>query len=74
MRAGDAVAFSRLTVHGSGANRTGQPRFGYSVHFYRDDTMASWDGQTPRRLKDHPRWDTSGTDKIVPDEGETEPG
>ena len=74
MRAGDAVAFSRLTVHGSGANRTDQPRYAYSVHFYRDDTTASSDGQEPRLLKAHPRWDTSGLDAIVPDANEKEPG
>lgn len=37
MRAGDCVAFSRLTVHGSGANRTQQPRVGYAVQFHRND-------------------------------------
>lgn len=73
MRAGDAVAFSRLTVHGSGANHTDQPRFAYSVHFHRDDTIAVWDGQEPRLLKAHPRWNTSGVDAIVPDANEKEP-
>jgi 2-oxoglutarate-dependent dioxygenase len=37
MRAGDCVAFSRLTVHGSGANTTPQPRVGYAVQFHRND-------------------------------------
>lgn len=73
MRAGDAIAFSRLTVHGSGANITNDPRYGYSVHFYRDDVMARWDGEEPRLLKGNPRWDTSGVDKIVRDENEKEP-
>lgn len=73
MRAGDAVAFSRLTVHGSGANKTRDPRFGYSIHYYRDDVMARWDGQEPRRLKEHPRWDTSGVDKITRDGNVVEP-
>ncbi|HEY3233253.1 MAG TPA: phytanoyl-CoA dioxygenase family protein [Polyangiaceae bacterium] len=34
---GDAVTFSRLTVHGSGPNRSGRPRLGYAVQFTRDD-------------------------------------
>lgn len=74
MRAGDAVAFSRLTVHGSGANRTDQPRYAYSVHYHRDDTMAVWDDREPRLLKDHPRWDTRGVEVIELDENEREPG
>lgn len=37
MRAGDCVAFSRLTVHGSGANHTPNPRVGYAVQFHRND-------------------------------------
>lgn len=37
LRAGDAVAFSRLTIHGSGPNTSGEPRVGYAVQFHRDD-------------------------------------
>lgn len=37
MRAGDCVAFSRLTVHGSGPNNTPDPRVAYAVQFFRDD-------------------------------------
>lgn len=56
MRAGDAVAFSRLTVHGSGENRTDRPRVAYAVQFFRDDAEAVWDNQPPRRLKGASRW------------------
>lgn len=37
LRAGDAVAFSRLTIHGSGPNTSEGPRVGYAVQFHRDD-------------------------------------
>lgn len=37
MRAGDAVAFSRWTVHGSGPNVTDQPRVAYALQYHRDD-------------------------------------
>ena len=45
MRAGDCVAFSRLTVHGSGPNHLNGPRVAYAVQYHRND--ASWiDKQT----------------------------
>lgn len=37
MRPGDAVAFSRWTVHGSGPNVTDQPRVAYALQYHRDD-------------------------------------
>lgn len=37
MRAGDAVAFSRWTIHGSGPNNTGAPRVAYALQYVRDD-------------------------------------
>jgi len=37
LNAGDAVAFSRLTVHGSGANKTSEPRIAYALQYHRDD-------------------------------------
>jgi 2-oxoglutarate-dependent dioxygenase len=55
MRAGDCIAFSRLTLHGSGPNQTNEPRIAYAVQFHRDDVRATWDGET-RLLKEHPRW------------------
>ena len=59
MNPGDVVAFSRLTVHGSGPNATNEARLAYAVQFHRDDVKAVWDEQPPRLLKTHPRWDTA---------------
>jgi ectoine hydroxylase-related dioxygenase (phytanoyl-CoA dioxygenase family) len=66
MRAGDAVAFTRLTVHGSGENRTPDPRVAYAVQFYRDDAEAVWDNKPPRRLKGANRWSVTPVDRITP--------
>jgi len=68
MMPGDAVAFTRLTLHGSGPNMTAEPRIGYAVQFHRDDVSATWDRQEPRLLKTHQRWPSGRTDKIVPPE------
>jgi 2-oxoglutarate-dependent dioxygenase len=57
MRAGDCVAFSRLTVHGSGFNASTVPRVAYGIQFFRDDVKALHpDGQW-RLLKEYPRID-----------------
>ena len=37
MRAGDAVAFTRLTVHGSGPNHSDEPRLAYGLQYHRED-------------------------------------
>lgn len=66
MMPGDAIAFTRLTLHGSGPNMTDEPRIGYAVQFHRDDVNAVWDHQEPRLLKTHPRWFTGPVDKITP--------
>jgi 2-oxoglutarate-dependent dioxygenase len=57
MRPGDCIAFSRLTVHGSGPNQTPDPRVAYAVQFNRDDAHYL-DGKTGERisLKSHPRF------------------
>ena len=65
MRAGDCLAFDRLTIHGSGENCSGEPRVGYSVTFH--DENASFedvDGWKP--LKTHSRWRTGPTDQLRP--------
>jgi 2-oxoglutarate-dependent dioxygenase len=56
MRAGDCVAFTRLTVHGSGPNKTAAPRFAYALQYHRDDALAIWDNQPPRALNGAHRW------------------
>lgn len=57
MRAGDCIAFSRLTLHGSGPNQTNEPRLAYAVQFHRDDVSAPRDGK-PSLLKTDPRYNT----------------
>jgi 2-oxoglutarate-dependent dioxygenase len=66
MNPGDAVAFSRLTIHGSGINVTDAPRVGYAVQFHRDDALAVWDQQPPRTLKGANRWPTGPVEVITP--------
>jgi 2-oxoglutarate-dependent dioxygenase len=55
MRPGDCVAFSRLTVHGSGSNMSEDPRVAYAVQFHRNDVHALR-GSDWQLLKDFPRW------------------
>lgn len=59
MRAGDAVAFTRLTVHGSGPNTTGTARLAYALQYHRDD-VKYLDRSTDawKRLDDEPRFQT----------------
>lgn len=66
MRSGDAVAFSRLTLHGSGPNHTDEPRVAYAVQFHRNDVRATWDGET-HLLTERPRWaNIAPVDEITP--------
>jgi 2-oxoglutarate-dependent dioxygenase len=55
MRAGDAIAFSRLTIHGSGPNHTDEPRIAYAVQFHRNDTQAFFDDEW-KLLTERPRF------------------
>jgi 2-oxoglutarate-dependent dioxygenase len=57
MRAGDCVAFTRLTVHGSGPNTTDQPRVAYAVQFHRNDVrwIDPKNGEK-KLLTEFPRW------------------
>ncbi len=57
MRAGDAVAFTRWTVHGSGPNHTSEPRVAYALQCHRPDSMYI-DKETGerKRLVDHQLW------------------
>ncbi len=63
---GDAIAFTRLTLHGSGANSTAQPRLGYAVQFHRDDVRATRDGEDIGLLKENPRFNIQPVDRISP--------
>lgn len=55
MRPGDAIAFSRLTLHGSGPNFTDEPRLAYALQFHRNDTTAFFDGES-KLLTERPRY------------------
>lgn len=68
MRAGDAVAFTRWTIHGSGPNVTDEPRIAYALQYHRED--VKWlDKQTGewKRLIDFPRFSTPPTTKLGPE-------
>jgi len=65
LRPGDCVAFTRLTVHGSGPNSQPTPRVAYAVQFNRDD--VNWlDRETGnwKPLKQFPRWKTGPVEAI----------
>lgn len=67
MMPGDAVAFTRLTLHGSGANSTDAPRLGYAVQFFRDDVRAQRNGQDLGLLKENPRYRVAPVTAISPE-------
>ncbi len=66
MEPGDLVIFDRLTVHGSGANSTPQPRVAYAVQFHADQTRGHYFGKW-RSIKDQPRFDCRPVPKISKD-------
>jgi 2-oxoglutarate-dependent dioxygenase len=57
MHPGDCIAFSRLTIHGSGPNRSHEPRVAYALQYHRND--ARWiDRETGERklLTEFPKY------------------
>ncbi len=65
MRAGDAVAFTRWTVHGSGTNTSTDPRVAYALQYHRDDVR--WHDREAgkwRLLVDEPRFATPPVDRL----------
>ena len=63
--AGDAVAFTRLTVHGSGPNTTDKPRLAYALQYHREDVhFFDEDAALWRRLIDVPRFQTPPLDHL----------
>ena len=65
MRAGDAIAFTRWTVHGSGPNHTDQPRVAYALQFHREDVQ--WHNPETGNLElllDSPRFNTRPVDTL----------
>ena len=67
MRAGDAVAFTRWTVHGSGPNHTREPRVAYALQFHRAD-VKWFDKQANewKLLVTNPRFATPPVAKLGP--------
>ncbi len=65
MQPGACVAFSRLTIHGSGQNTTALHRVAYAMQFHCDDVLARRSGEPWRLLKDHPRWPVAPVMKIT---------
>ena len=56
MKAGEAVAFSRWTVHGSGPNRTDEPRVAYALQYVRNDVKYFDKKSSQWRLIEKPLW------------------
>ncbi len=67
MMPGDAVAFTRLTLHGSGANSTDQARLAYAVQYHRDDVTATRNGEPVGLLKENPVYDIGPVEAFSPD-------
>jgi 2-oxoglutarate-dependent dioxygenase len=67
MEPGDVVAFSRLTVHGSGKNLTDAPRVAYAIQYARHDIRYTRDlGQTWKTIQDDgPGWRTGPVETIT---------
>ncbi|MEM1013262.1 MAG: phytanoyl-CoA dioxygenase family protein, partial [Planctomycetota bacterium] len=68
MCAGDAVAFSRLTVHGSGPNHTDKPRVAYALQYHRDDVQYRDpdEGGRLKRLVEEPRFAVAPVEALKP--------
>lgn len=63
MRAGDAVAFTRVTIHGSGPNSTDQVRVAYGLQYHREDVkFLDREDDEWKRLVDSPRFQTLPVD------------
>jgi len=67
MRAGDAVAFTRWTVHGSGPNQTGEARLAYALQYHRADVkfLDKRDDQW-KLLVETPRWKVEPVERLGP--------
>ena len=64
---GDAVLFTRLTIHASGANNSDEPRVAYAVQFHRDDTKwLNRESNEWQLLKESARWDIGPVETLMP--------
>jgi ectoine hydroxylase-related dioxygenase (phytanoyl-CoA dioxygenase family) len=69
MEPGDCVAFTRLTVHGSGPNHSPAHRVAYALQYHRDD-VRYLEGETWKSLKENPRFlDIHGCSQITAPKG-----
>ena len=62
---GDAVLFTRLTIHASGENKTDKLRVAYAVQFHRDDTK--WLNKETNEwalLKESERWEIGPVERF----------
>lgn len=65
MRAGDAVTFTRLTVHGSGPNFTDKARVAYGLQYHREDVkFFDVRDETWKLLVEHRRFQTEPVEKL----------
>jgi 2-oxoglutarate-dependent dioxygenase len=73
MRPGDCIAFTRLTIHGSGPNSTPNPRVAYAVQYHRDD-VSKVDKQTGEKklLRDFPVYQNGPVKQISVPEGKND--
>jgi hypothetical protein len=71
MRPGDCCAFSRLTVHGSGPNRSAIPRVGYACQFHGHDTRWLDNGEW-KLLREHPRFAVDPVAEITRPKGKVD--
>lgn len=70
MQPGDCIAFSRLTVHGSGQNSTPDPRVAYAVQFHRNDVRwLDRESNTWKLLTEFPRWRIGPVSEIMVPKG-----
>lgn len=66
MRAGDAVAFTRWTVHGSGRNTTATPRVAYALQYHRSDVKyLDRNDKEWKLLIDKQRWQTDPVKELT---------
>jgi ectoine hydroxylase-related dioxygenase (phytanoyl-CoA dioxygenase family) len=74
MQAGDIVAFSRLTVHGSGTNTSDAHRVAYAIQYAREDVRYTRDlGETWTSVNDNgPGWRTGPVEALTVPKGKTD--
>ena len=73
MEPGDCVAFTRLTVHGSGQNSTDDARVAYAIQYHRDDVRwLERETNTWKSLKEFPRWKVGPVKEITVPKGKTD--